>query len=525
MSAPTSQKDQLTQSRLTKFYDAVINGNKHVKDKRNANQFLQAMCSQPDPPSCLVKLKASPEGLTTLQNCMRMDLSLGFLNGQGAAVIQYLQDPSLKSIAGGDFLRPITQLLVEPPIFWDELVKAFKSKTLGIEGERSFAWLLWELISLPHSQGEPYYSLASDSSVEARLVSSADDMIRTVGHRIQNFLTTLSSSSQYDVNGPGGRHDNDFADFRKISILPTELELKSTDEPFLRVASEIDGPEHDGNRVAVHLDNQYRLLREDMICEMREELQVARNNKRKGRHRGLVITGLRPVGTFCGTQTRREPIGLKLQLLHDLPELKKFGDAGRKNYFKQKYNIFKHQNQMCLLVDGQAVGFPTISRDVDLLAMKPPIVVLQFVGKEMTENVLIRLKTMKIGVQLVQLDTAVFSFEPILRRLQMKKELMLKEELLDWAPGDVLEGPPSAPEIKRFVEMLEARPLRELNDMLKTATSVKLNASQSASLLMGLRQRVSLIQGPPGLNISPFPLTYRCSCLLQVPANRSLVLC
>lgn len=506
MTAPPSQMDPLNKARLTKFYESVIHGNKQVKDARNGKLFLQGMCSQPDPPTCLTKLTSSPKGLVTLQACMRMDLSLGFLNGQGAAVIKYLQDPSLKSIAGGDFLRPIMQLLVEPPIFWDALVTAFKSKTLNINGERSFACLLWDLISLPYPHGERYYPLAQDSTISASLVSSTDDVLRSVGHRIQNFLTTLSSSTHYDANGPGGRHDNDFADFRKISILPTELELKSTDDPFLRFASDLDDPENAANRVGLHLDNQYRLLREDMICEMRSELQVA-HNKRKGRHRGLVVSGLRPVGVHTGSSIRREPVGLKLQLHGDLPGIGKLNAApARKKYFEMNRNVFKHQNQTCLLVDGKPVGFPTICRDADLLAMKPSVVVLQFVGQAGAENALMGLKTMKNEATLVQLDTAVFSFEPILRRLQMKKELMLKEELLEWAPGMVLEAPPGVP--ARLLQMLEAQPLRELKDLLGTSKNVKLNASQSASLVMSLKQRVSLIQGPPGMRF-----------LLMLPPN------
>lgn len=461
--------------------------------------FLQGLCSQPDPPTCLTKLKSSSQGLTTLQACMRMDLSSGFLNGQGSAVISYLQDPALKSIAGGDFLRPIIKLLVEPPIFWDELVNLFKNKTLSVDGERSFAWLLWELISMPNQDGEAYHPLAKDPSIQSRLIGSSDDVIRGIGHKIEHFLATLSSSTAYSSYGPGGRHDNDFADFRKISILPTELELKSTDDPFLRVASEIDDPKHAGNRVAVHLDNQYRLLREDMIGEMRDELQVARG-KQKGQRKGLVAQGLQPVGVFCGTPDRREAWGLKLQMKKDLYGLTNTPQIpARKAYLDRNKNLFRHQNQACLLVDGQVVGFPTIFRDMDLLAAKPSVVVAQFSDKQSAANALLRMKLMKDWAELVQMNTAVFSYEPVLLRLQQKKELQLSEELLEWTPGDAVLCPSAYP--VAIVESLRADPLQQLQDLLKTPKPVKLNTSQSASLMMGLSQRVSLIQGPPGISL------------------------
>ena len=41
---------------------------------------------------------------------------------------------------------------------------------------------------------------------------------------------------------PGGRHDNDHADHREISIMPTADELLSKDRPFFRTADFIDDP-------------------------------------------------------------------------------------------------------------------------------------------------------------------------------------------------------------------------------------------------------------------------------------------
>jgi len=80
-------------------------------------------------------------------------------------------------------------------------------------------------------------------------------------------------------------------------------------------------------------------------------------------------------------------------------------------------NLFKHQSVACLLADRKVVAFPTINRNADLLAEQPPIVTLQLPSEAGTANALLRLKKAK-SISLVQIDTAVFAFAPVLRRLQ-----------------------------------------------------------------------------------------------------------
>ena len=48
-------------------------------------------------------------------------------------------------------------------------------------------------------------------------------------------METFEGGDGADLDGyrPGGRRDNDFADFREISILPTTGELHSKEQPYL----------------------------------------------------------------------------------------------------------------------------------------------------------------------------------------------------------------------------------------------------------------------------------------------------
>ncbi|OBZ78261.1 NFX1-type zinc finger-containing protein 1 [Grifola frondosa] len=74
--------------------------------------------------------------------------------------------------------------------------------------------------------------------------------------------------------------------------------------PVLRPSSVLEDPETEDDRVAIYLDNQFRLLREDMIYEMREELQIALGNKKR-KHRGFVVEDLVLLDIFCGPDARR----------------------------------------------------------------------------------------------------------------------------------------------------------------------------------------------------------------------------
>lgn len=67
--------------------------------------------------------------------------------------------------------------------------------------------------------------------------------------------------------GPGGRHDNDPVDFRRIRLFPTQYELSSKEIPYYSTAKTLSEMPSEA-RVAHHLDNQFRLLREDLLTSL-----------------------------------------------------------------------------------------------------------------------------------------------------------------------------------------------------------------------------------------------------------------
>lgn len=154
-----------------------------------------------------------------------------------------------------------------------------------------------------------------------------------------------------------------------------------------------------------------------------------------------------------------------------------------------------------LIVDGELIAFPTIHRDEELLIRNPPVVVLQLEGDATISKVLLRLKAAK-DIKVVQIETALFAYEPILKALQAIKSMPLAPELLFWTPDDILRNPSSSPTV--IINALVSNPRCDVGRLLNTPKSIILDASQAASLLSALTQKVSLIQGPPGLSDSSY---------------------
>jgi hypothetical protein len=75
----------------------------------------------------------------------------------------------------------------------------------------------------------------------------------------------------------GPRHDNDFADIKKIRILPTASEVQSVRPEYLPTT---DTSEHHLPGLQGLLDRHFRLLREDTVGQLRDAVSLEFNNAR-----------------------------------------------------------------------------------------------------------------------------------------------------------------------------------------------------------------------------------------------------
>ena len=481
-------------ARLQQLFNDVVHGKREVKNAADGDRFLEALCAQTDVSKCVEVLIAAPAGLGTIARAFRLSNSSTFINGHATSAILRLSDPSLKQLYGGQFLHRIIEAIVNPPSFWNAFVDLHDGRGLTPEGSHAFAWLVLELLLLRSEDVPDVRAIAERVTDNGSLINSEVLDVRNLGHKIKHVLGTTNDTD----DGPGGRHDNDHADFRQIKILPTPDEFASNATPFYRRADEIDAV-ITGERGLMHVDNQFRLLREDLLGELRSDYQIAIGQK-KGKKK-TVLSNLQFAGIDCGSITRRKPCLLKLRCANDIPQLKNIEDeTSRKSHVTdpRNKNLMKHQSLGCLVTNGRTIAFASVERDEIMLAKKPAIIVLRIADEASFRQALLACKS-GADLSFVQVDTAVFAYEPILKCLQTITDLPLQEQLLNRHTDT--EEATSGLQPQDIVDTISNRWQDNLQDVVGTDRPIKLDAAQTESLISGLTKRVSLIQGPPGMSV------------------------
>ncbi|KAF2085428.1 P-loop containing nucleoside triphosphate hydrolase protein [Saccharata proteae CBS 121410] len=489
-------------NRLHRLFMRIIDGQLAITPQY-ACQLIEAILDRKDPVSCVEKLISSKKGLEALKTAISMNTSVAFVNKSATDLIQYFRAPALKHVCGGEYMQKIVQALVDPPVFWNKFVDHARSGLLDNRALNAFGWLLLQQLVLSSDQKESLRNIAQDGEITARLIGAADVDTRNMGAKVKHMIDLTSSAAPFDPNSvAGGRHDNDFAEFRNINILPTADEIDSTEHPFLRRAVDVDDMGDNPLHLPVHIDNQFRLLREDMLRGLKEDLQIALG-KIKGRRRVSPIENLVLHGVDCGEPRRWRTWGLQLRCQGDFPIFKGcHTEEARRKMINDKRNVdfLKAQSLAALFADGELVTLVNIQREEELLAKCPPIVCVRISDPSHTRKFFLRLQSAtRIG--LLQLNTAVFAYEPVLKRLQNIRELSLSKEIVFWNSSSDTCGTPPAFEVSAIqvvIREMENHPQRDLKLLLGLKKNTVLDAPQAKCLIATLSQRLSLIQGPPG---------------------------
>ena len=532
---PNNQASE-REARLAKLLQSYITSSKTPNSPRDGKLFLEAIGTQGDRASCAERLVASNNALDALKTALRFDVSIEFLNTTLKDFLAFLQDPAIGLLFAGEVLRKLITLVVSPETIWSALVAAHSSQQLNSEGELGFAWLLLQLVSWVDNPPINVEHLARDLTQRKYFLEAEDRDLRTLGYRIAHVLDAKKTATAQDDSGPGpgGRHDNDFANFRNVAILPTDDELMSTETPFYRPADAIDQLPF-AKRPGAHLDNQFRLLREDFLAQLREDINSSQGNG-KGRRPRTHLTGLSLVGAYYGDGKFRTPFALTLSVQSGLEELTRWKKKNdRKAFLKGNPKFLKSNSKQSksfgYVVDKQKiVTFASLYRVEGLLvpeedeADEEPLVVLQTPHRAMLEKLLATLKS-STTAEFIMVDTPVFAYEPVLRCLQSMVEVPLWQELFALS-GEEVEAAVRESEVAPLdlVDDIEANKKQDLQPVLSLLKSVTLDDSQANSLIAGLRQSVSLIQGPPGTGKS-FIGAILAQALLKHTSETMLVVC
>ena len=477
-------------------------GKRSVRSPQDAQLFLEAVRSQPSPSQCVEILVSSASGLDAVRDAVRVDLSAPFVASHTLLFLRYLADPGVKALVDGQFLRQVLLVVTNPPTFLNALIDLFSSRQIPENVIYPFAWLALELLSLPPDMPVDVANLVACVADSEQVLKCQDHTTRELGYKIQKIVQLRRSPSQgAQPGGPGGRHDNDKADFRLIRTYPTTDEFLSTQTPYYLTSADVLATDME-ERPRVHLDNQFRLLREDMLAELREDIQVAMG-KKKGNRRATPLGNLVPVGIDVGDGTtgRYKRSTLLLACHAGLQWLQGQHAQARKKMLKDHPSLLKHQAFGVLCRGHEILGFASVHRDIDNLAKDTPIISLQFIDHSSLRQALLSLALpTRSSVQFFVVDTPVFAYEPVLLGLQRATDIPILDLLVD--PSSISDSSFEIPEqLRPLVAKLETS-LSDGDGTVRLDAALtgqtQVDESQLAALLLALRSPVSLIQGPPG---------------------------
>ncbi|KAH0495908.1 hypothetical protein TgHK011_009433 [Trichoderma gracile] len=520
-------------AKLEKLFYSFINGERTLQSSQEAKQFFEAVdvvCQRTSAAACVERMLARREGLSAVRAAVRSNLSHAFVTASTVGFLKKVLHSQVKTINDGLFLEKLLVEILSPPTFWNAFLDFYKSNQLNGESLVVFASLSYEIAS---SSTPEIQALSQD--VEALMKSlpltkSPSEEVRTLGYRIEKVLQLRKGSATASVHvnySPGGRHDNDFEDFRQIAIFPTADEVSSKEQPFLQRLDDVfEAPRE--SRARSYTDWLYRLLREDMLADLREDLQIAWGQK-KARYKPLCLGGL---GLMLDPQSvpsnsRSRPFTLMLQCREGISFPRKCRTPKEKEKFlDDNRNFVKHNSIGALCIDQSIVAFGSIVREVDWLVEEPPIV-----GVQVTDNTGLKLAVKALlgadrdRVRFYVVDTATFAYEPILQRLKEVTEIPIENSILDPSGPPATYDPP--PMLKIYIEALTSSLQRkrviDLGKFFKTGSKILLRDAQLESLIKGLKNPVGQIQGPPGTGKS-FIGAIIARSLIKLTGYRILVL-
>ncbi|KAG9254027.1 P-loop containing nucleoside triphosphate hydrolase protein [Emericellopsis atlantica] len=497
--------------RLQQFFRDALSGNRPIANSRDAGLFLEAIMDQSSPDSTVERVVGSNSGLAAVRLAVRADLSLPFLSSKTLPFLRYLSAPGLKTLANGEILSRALEVIVNPVTLWKTLFGHFEAAELGTEQLHGFIWLACELVANRTMTEEDIHSDLCLIAESPQVKDSEDPTLRQLGYRIKHALDLggqPQTSIHAQMGGPGGRHDNDHADFRKVRIYPSRDELLAHSPPFYLTADEVQQADT-ASRAHVHLDNQFRLLREDMLAELRQDLQSVKKpngNPRRSLVLGDLVAHGMHVGDTGAARFRFQKCSLAVKCFKGLEFLNKKSKEERKKFLNEEHAVLKDQSFGALCHNGEILAFAFISRNVDMLAQSPPVVLLRFTDSQALKSALISLQPglgLSSNIKFMLVDTPVFAYEPVLDRLQQISEMPLREHLFD-DPECVSHVAPASDSLEFRIAQMREMTESIADDQVASwprknaADTIKVDQAQLNSILNGLSQAVALIQGPPG---------------------------
>lgn len=316
-----------------------------------------------------------------------------------------------------------------------------------------------------------------------------------------------------DQQEPGGRHDNDFTNFRDIHLVPTHDEILCPTAPWLPLASQENA--FIENKDIRMLDANFRLLREDAVCSMKNNIE---ERKRVWQNARIIAFNL----GFDNGRYKAEPLSFLVQLDSKYAKAAINWERSRalphdgvvalidpndtKMFRLGTITIRKFQEKGAWLCNkqGPVIGISfhrpeDIQTSIDEAIQNMEILAktnlndVSFQELDVDERMWDNVEGSFVSFDLVEVSGSFFSYKPILSALQNMSSIPLARELvfLDASGGRPSYIPPRVKINNTYFDLDDWS-----ND--KVIESMSLDKSQVEALHHTLMSRVALIQGPPG---------------------------
>jgi hypothetical protein len=430
-------------------------------------------------------------------------------------VLKSARDTVLCAIGGSEpWLRGVLRLMSNDMMTDDEMIQIgwlllqslSADEDLGKEARKYEKNILPIIQIMSNSQSIPLQRCAA--LIQPLIESFAPAVARP------NRMTTVAEIQHV----AGGRHNNDFFQFRDVELLPSTEELLCTELPYLPRPADVISE-------ATMLDRNFRLLRHDLVKSLQEEFGIVEDSRtasssskskakpapqfrRAFEHAQVIgfVSGFRTEAERKAKVKRLERAFFEIKFEHGAD---KIAERSHKSYWLEKSKrALQIDSLVCIVVDGNPYCFGlVVQRDEARLGSREPSIGVapcsMVDGRVMTE-----LQFRRARFTLVQCQASFFAYEFILKRLKAMKEIPFKEELVRWKKGDEYYGPVHARNHAKYADLVtnfgkhikgERVAMSSLIYSKKLAESNHiLDSSQKAAILHGLTHRVALIQGPPG---------------------------
>lgn len=322
---------------------------------------------------------------------------------------------------------------------------------------------------------------------------------------------------------PGGRHDNDFVDFKDIKLPPTAAELNSTEAPYLPMPAGSQALLELGHPAAAEaalLDRHFRLMREDMLGPLREELQEelkSKPDKRKRLYESVRVVGIELKPRPCFLLEVQPTQGLKSRLEMTLKKAISKDKDKNKGKDKDKNGDTKEANKSNGPVNAlkeffEENGRRVLGRDTlvvlltsDRKASGAGVIIVR--ESEKMAKAYVERKVVQVGVAfddklsmflmgrfgtaaqtasfLFNSSASFFSYEPVLKGLQGMTRVPFDAEFVKKSiKAEIPEVPHGGKSLEDFSQDLQDK--------------IGADVSQREAFNTAMQSRVTIIQGPPG---------------------------